>query len=894
MGNEPGHFDAVSPGTPGNGGAGSTSAPERSAAPSRRAVMRTGLGAGLAGAGGIAGGGGVIAALSGCSADPDVTAVASGMQDARTFELNQGWLFGGVYTAGSAEPGFDDSGFDKITLPHTVTSLSWRNWDPADWQRLWVYRRHFRGSKIGFTGPGTAAASGLRNPRTDASPPETGGAGAAGQRVFADFDGVMTNALVLINGHQVASHQGGYLPFSVELTRYLGGGDNVLAVVADARWLPVPPDGAADGPQSVDYLQPGGIYRDVTLRVVPQVFLSDVFAKPVNVLSADRTVQVQATIDAATVPSGPVTVTAQLSDGSQVISSSSTKGRIARTGQVVADLSLGGLPDVTLWSPDNPKLYTVQTTLSVPGGPGHALPVRIGFRDASFGLDGFYLNGERLKLFGLNRHQLYPFIGMAAGERLQRRDAEILKYDLNCNMVRCSHYPQSPHFLDACDELGLLVWEEAPSWHYIGGPGWQQLSAQNTHDMVVRDRNRPSVVVWGTRLNETPSADSGLYTRNRQIADQADGSRQTGGAVETRVTQGWPADVYGFNDYHLLDQWDAEFGVLDATLEPPLPGVPYLVTEAVGARDAAPNFRWTDPGGILAKQAIKHAQAHDIARADERYAGMLGWAGFDYASLNGHIWDGVKWPGVADMFRVLKPGAAIYRSQADPSVRPVVIPVFFWDFGPASPAGPGPSSMIATNCDRLEIYVGGRHVGTGWPDRTRFGNLAYPPVFTDLVVLGPSGLLSRHGLPAEGQQNLLAAGGRLPELRIDGYVGPHLVTSLSASADTTRDGLALEADDDALQADGADATRITFRAVDAYGNQRPYGTGEVTLAVDGPAEINGDNPFAFGAYGGVGGAFIRSLPGRTGPVTVTASHPALGSATARITVTAPPPGRQLL
>jgi beta-galactosidase len=323
--------------------------------------------------------------------------------------------------------------------------------------------------------------------------------------------------------------------------------------------------------------------------------------------------------------------------------------------------------------------------------------------------------------------------------------------------------------------------------------------------------------------------------------------------------------------------------------------VPYLVTEAVGARDGTPNFRWFDPAGMLAKQAVKHAQVHEIALSDPRYAGLLGWAGFDYASLNGHIWCSVKWPGVSDTFRVPKPGAAVYRSQVDPSVRAVIIPVFFWDFGPASPPdGPGPGAMIATNCDRLEIFVGGRRVATGRPDRTRFGHLAYPPVFTDLVVLGPSGLLNQHGLPAEDQRRLLAEGGRLPELRIDGYVGSQLTASVSASADTALDRLALAADDAAIQADGSDATRMTFRAVDAYGNQRPFVAGEVTLSVSGPAEVLGDNPFAFGAYGGVGGAFVRSLPGRTGPVTVTASHPVLGSATVRITVTPPAPGRQLL
>ena len=126
-----------------------------------------------------------------------------------------------------------------------------------------------------------------------------------------------------------------------------------------------------------------------------------------------------------------------------------------------------------------------------------------GFRQATFQTDGFHLNGQRLEIFGLNRHQLFPYTGMAASERLQRRDAELLRNELNCNMVRCSHYPQSPYFLDACDELGLMVWEEPPGWQYIGDAAFQAIVLQNVHDMVVRDRNRPSVIVWATRLNET-------------------------------------------------------------------------------------------------------------------------------------------------------------------------------------------------------------------------------------------------------------------------------------------------------------------------------------------------------------------------------------------------------
>jgi beta-galactosidase len=268
-----------------------------------------------------------------------------------------------------------------------------------------------------------------------------------------------------------------------------------------------------------------------------------------------------------------------------------------------------------------------------------------------------------------------------------------------------------------------------------------------------------------------------------------------------------------------------------------------------------------------------HAQVHDIARGNPRYAGLLGWAGIDYASLNGgpRVWAGLKTPGVTDIFRVPKPGAAFYRSQADPRVRPVVLPVFFWDFGPGSPpGGPGPGAMIATNCDRLEIYAGAAHLATARPDRRAFASLAYPPAFADLTVDGSG----------------------LPELRIDGYLGRQRVVSARMSADTTRDRLWLAAGDRTIEADGSDATRISFRALDAYGNQRPHVTGEVTLAVAGPATLIGDNPFPFAEYGGVGGGFLRSWPGRAGVVRVTASHPALGTAEARLTVTRPAAHRQ--
>jgi beta-galactosidase len=837
-------------------------------APTRRTLLRTGLagGAALAASAALPGGASPVrpAAVpgqpgsgpgpAGTGSTPQIAALelpAPSVTGApvHRFEFSRGWLFGGEYAGGSEKPAFDDSGFTAVSLPHTVVPLSWGDWDHRAWEKVWIYRRHFDGTQVS----GASGASGVS------------GVPAGPSRVFADFDGVLTNATVVLNGTTVARHEGGYLPFSAELTGPLVSGDNVLAVIVDARWLDVPPGGSPSGAAAVDYLQPGGIYRDVTLRVVPEVFLADVFARPADVLDASRSVRVQATIDAAVVPASPVRVTAEVLDGARILASAAVTVPITATGQTAAQLSITGVGEVELWSPETPRLYTVRTRLERPGGAPHVLEVRTGFREAVFRLDGFYLNGARREIFGLDRHQLFPYTGMAAPARLQRRDAEILRHELNCNMVRCSHYPQSPYFLDACDELGLMVWEEAPGWQYVGGAAFQAIVKQNVRDMVIRDRSRPSVVLWGTRLNETASKVS-LYQQTRQIADELDGSRQTSGALDSYSLTNWAQDVFAYDDYHTADG--------NATLRPPLPGVPYLVTEAVGALDGAPLYRWIDTSGVLAVQGRMHAQVHDIAQSDTGYAGLLGWCAIDYASRNGgdRIWRSLKWPGVLDTFRVPKPGAAFYQSQVSPQVRPVIAPIFWWNFGPGSPpGGPGPGSLIATNCDELKLYVGGRHLATVAPDRQDYPSLAYPPVVTDLTVDGS---------------------GR-PELRIAGYVGGRHVATVRMSADTARDRLSLTADDTSLSADGADATRLTFRAVDAYGHQRPQVTGSVALDLRGPATLVGDNPFPFGEYGGVGGAFVRSQAGRTGLVVVTARHPALGHATVRLTVGGPSAGSRI-
>src|SRR5579875_1088682 len=799
---------------------------------SRRAFLRAGaLGAAALAAGNVA---------WPLDAEADVTQETPLPQGRYT--LDGDWLFGGVYAAGSEQPGYSEAGFQAICVPHTVTSLSWGYWDPATWEQEWIYRKHI--SQVAVSGG----------------------------RVFVDFQGVMTTATVYLNGTALATHEGGYLPFSVELTEHLVAGDNVLAVRVDGTLQDIPPNDVAGGDASIDYLQPAGIYRDVALRIVPEVHIADVFAKPVDVLTAPA-LDVGVTLDAGAT-SGDVVVAVALVDRSgATVGSASQRVSVQRGRTTQVGVTIQGLQGISLWSPESPTLYTVKTTVTL-GRAVDAFSITTGFREAVFQTDGFYLNGSRYEIFGLNRHQLFPFLGMAGSARLQARDAAIVKNELNCNMVRCSHYPQSEYFLDACDAIGLMVWEEPPGWQYVGDLSFRELVLQNVEDMILRDRSRPSVIVWATRLNETSNSptNQSLYAQTNQIAAQLDGSRQTTGAMDIySTTNGWNQQVFAFDDYHSVDNQGTQ-----ATLWPPLPGVPYMVSEAVGALDGAQTYRWIDPQSQLALQGELHAQVHNIAQGNRAYAGLLGWCAIDYQSLNGvnRIWNNLKTPGVTDTFRVHKPGAGFYASQQAVS-SPVIVPGFFWDFGPASPSqGPG-STVVFTNCDELKFYVDGVLKVTGTPDTGDYGNLVAAPVF---VPFPP-----------------ITNGSSSPELRIDGLVHGNVVASLKMSSDTTKDRLALTIDDSSISGDGTDMTRFTVRGVDAYGNHRPLASTnatQVTFSVSGPATLLTDNPFAFGLYGGVAGGFLRSQAGATGTVTLTATHPTLGTAQATLNVVAgsPAPG----
>ncbi|HEX4748705.1 MAG TPA: hypothetical protein VH302_04105 [Bryobacteraceae bacterium] len=280
-----------------------------------------------------------------------------------------------------------------------------------------------------------------------------------------------------------------------------------------------------------------------------------------------------------------------------------------------------------------------------------------------------------------------------------------------------------------------------------------------------------------------------------------------------------------------------------------------------GAHGFNNKYRRAGEVELQQKQALYHAQVHDRGASNLHYAGVIAWCAFEYGSLLG-AYRGVKYPGVADVFRVPKLGASFYRAQVDPKQRAVIEPNFYWDFGASTPSGPGKGALIFSNLQRLELLINGKLHSVVNPDREGFPHTKYPPFLVDLAIDGSA----------------------KPELRINGYSGGALILSRSFSSDPASDQLVLQVDDSEIFNDGSDATRLVFRVVDKFGAPRLFAGGLVTVSIAGPGVIVGDNPFDLTESGGGGAVWIKAKPGSRGRIRVFAHHVSLGSRSVEINI----------
>jgi len=728
--------------------------------------------------------------------------------------MNRNWRFSAKRAANDTAREFVDTAFELVTLPHTNKKLPWHSFDEKTYEFVSVYRRHFK------------LPAAVRS-----------------KKVFVDFGAAMSASTVWLNGHRLGDYKGGYTPFSFDLTPHIDwAGENVLAVELDSgERTDIPPFGG-----EIDYLTFGGIYRDVSLRIVSPWHLENIFARPRDVLSDHPGVDVSCFVTLVPTPPAGLSLEVELRDGDRVVSTARQSldkpaVKIDEAGGHEFVLTLANFGAVERWDLDKPRLYTVVARLQADSTKLDEFRCRIGFREARFTDHGFELNGKIVKLRGLNRHQTFPWVGQAMPARVQKRDAYILKKELKCNIVRTSHYPQSPHFLDACDVLGLLVLEEIPGWQHTGDAAWQDLAVDNVRRMIRRDWNHPSIILWGVRINESRD-NHDFYTRTNGVARALDPTRPTGG-IRYNYQSEFLEDVFTMNDFGF-------------PLRPPNHPL-YLNTEFIGHTYPT---KMSDPSERLTEHALRHARIHNQLGSNPQYAGGIGWCAFDYNTHdNFGSGDRICYHGVSDIFRLPKPAAFFYKSQCDSAEEIVLEPAFQWsargDWSNFNPSTSN-SAIVFSNCDHLKFTIRDR-VFEADPDRAAFPNLPHPPF----------------------QLNLNR--GPWADLLIEGYLAGKKVIEKKFSSKGIDQQFLVIPDDTTLMADGADATRVVLMVADEFGALRRYSTAAIAMTIEGPAEIVGDNPFSL--MGGCGAVWVRAKL-RPGRVLLKATHPALGSREVQITI----------
>ena len=595
---------------------------------------------------------------------------------------------------------------EHVRLPHTVSELPLQYADPDLYQTVSGYRRLIRVSY-------------------DQS-----------KCYRIRFDGAAHIAEVFVNGVQLCKHACGYTSFTVDISGYLTSGECLLSVRLDSSENPeIPPFGFV-----IDYLTFGGIYRPVWLEELPKLHIEDIFVCTNTLDSADVTVEIA-------VPKG---YNASELDGS-TLSYSADNGLIINSSAVGLhtdnDMPSGletikfnrenrfytyylikdivSLDKVHTWSTDDPFLYTMDIAFKDRHGSLiDSASVRFGVRTATFKADGFYLNGQKTFLRGLNRHQCYPYVGYAATKSLQRLDAEILKNELRVNAVRTSHYPQSQDFIDACDELGLLVFTEIPGWQHIGDdPSWRRQAIQNTEEMIKQYRNHPSIILWGVRINESVDCDE-LYIETNRIAHALDPSRATSG-VRYLEKSHLLEDVYAFNDFSYAGEGLAAKKRSRVSKNP---DKAFLISECNG--HMFPTKPW-DNWLRREEHALRHAQVMNDAMADGEHAGCFEWCMFDYPTHKDFgSGDRVCYHGVMDYFRNPKLAASVYSSQGDiDEAHPPVLDISStMDIGDYN-AGRLEKAYVFTNADKVRLYKNGAFVTELKP--SAFAALPHGPLKVD-------------------------------------------------------------------------------------------------------------------------------------------------------------------
>lgn len=764
--------------------------------------------------------------------------------------LNRDWKFTEHFTPELLMPSFDATILETVQIPHNHKEIPFNYVDEMAYQMIAGYYKVFK------TEPSWK-----------------------GKVVLLTFEGAAHEATVYLNGREVAIHQGGYTAFTLDISPYLKeNSDNRLVVKLDSReCLNIPPFGNV-----VDYLTYGGIYRDVYLEVKNPCYIEDVFVRTSKVQEIEKQLEVEVTVNHLKEHMHIRTLFLK----EDTVLHSFDKVSLKDRDQVFSCYVSG----VENWEIEHPVLYHLEVQLLQGEVLLDTKKVRFGFREATFKKDGFYLNGKKIKLRGLNRHQAYPYVGYAMPKSPQRRDANLLKNELGLNAVRTSHYPQSQYFIDCCDEIGLLVFTEIPGWQHIGDDKWKEIACKNVAEMVTQYRNHPSIILWGVRINESPDDDS-FYEKTNQIAHELDKSRQTGG-VRCIKNSHLLEDVYTYNDFihdGMTPPVDSKKKVSSNQEKA------YLIAEYNGHMYPTKSYD-SEPHRL--EHALRHARVIDAVKGREDIVGSFGWCMFDYNTHKDFgSGDRICHHGVMDMFRNPKLAAAVYKSQQD--IEDFLEISSSMDIG-EHPGGFVGSIYMFTNADEVRVYKNDEWITTYDKKDSPFKNLKHGPLLLDdlignqLVIkegfskkkadgvkkvlnaamkygqnqlplkmkLLAAKMMLFHGMKLEDGPVLYGKyignwGGKVTTYRFEAVKNGKVVKTIIKKS-TEKVKLEVEVDHTQLIEDHTyDVASIRIKATDENGNVLCFYQEPLSLKVEGDIALIG--PKEISLKGGMGGTYIKTI-----------------------------------
>ncbi len=726
----------------------------------------------------------------------------------QVYNFNPGWRFQRGDIKGAEADNFDDSAWEVVSTPHTVQLMPAEGSGCRNYQGIAWYRKHF-------------VAEG----------------NAYSDQLLLHFEGAMGKQTIYLNGKQVAEHIGGYLPFTVNLTEagVRPGEAWLIAVKVDNSDDKTYPPGKTQ--YTLDFTYHGGIYRDVWMINKSRIAITDaiesntvagggVFVHYDNISEKSARVYVDTEVQNTGIGTETVTVETTLTDAEGRILKVTTGKLTLKPGEKKTSKQQMTVQSPKLWSPDTPYLYRVESRIKqgkecLDGGV-----TRIGIRQAEFrGKDGFWLNGKPFgQLVGANRHQDFAYVGNALPNSQQWRDAKRLR-DAGFTIIRVAHYPQDPSFMDACDELGLFVIVATPGWQFWNkDPKFGELVHQNTREIIRRDRNHPSVLMWEPILNETRypldfalealkiTKDEFPYPgRPVAAADvHSDGVRDN-----YDVVYGWPGDdekadkptqcIFTREFGENVDDWYAHNNNNRAS-------------RSWGERP-------------LLVQALSLAKSCDeMYRTTGQFIGGAQWHPFDHQ--RGYHPD-PYWGGDFDAFRQPKYAYYMFRSQSPAELKHPIAesgPMVF--IAHEMSAFSDADVVVFSNCDsvRLSIYDGTK----SWtkPVVHAKGHMPNAPVVFENV----------WDFWEARSYSYLQKNWQKVNIVAEGIINGEVVCTEKKmpSRRSTKLRLSVDTQGKQLVADGSDFIVVVAEVTDDNGNVRRLAKDNIVFTVEGEGEIIGD------------------------------------------------------